>query len=222
MKTKNKIKNMLLCTALITGVVATNASAKANQPLNKISKQSFSELGKARALDFYWHKMAKCETNSNWKNEGQWSGGLGIYTQTWIGFGGKDFAPKPEFATIDEQIIIANRISTQGYQTKNEFLTFEDRQNNKPFFRRPVGFGGWGCKKNVGNPALFKKFPSKTLLHQYYLGERSTYVFGIQKLIGALPIDGFFGSYTDSVYNKFMSKYRKYLIAEYEKYKLLA
>jgi hypothetical protein len=216
MKTKKKITNMLLCTALLIGVTTTNASAK-NVVVEP--KLAFSENGKARALDLYWHRMAQCETGGNWKDTGQWSGGLGIYKQTWKGFGGLEFASKPELATIDEQIIIANRISTQGYQTKNEFRTFEDRQNNKPFFREPVGFGGWGCKKNVGNPVLFKKFPAKTLLREYHLGERSKHVFGIQKIIGVKFVDGYFGPYTDSVYNKFMSKYRKYLIAEYEKYK---
>ena len=103
----------------------------------------------------------------------------GIYTQTWIGYGGLEFAKKPELATVEEQIIVANRISTQGYQTKNEFITLQDRQNNKPFFRPPVGFGGWGCKKNVGKPGLFKSFPSKTLLREYKLGDRNKYVYGI-------------------------------------------
>lgn len=215
MKTKKKITNMLLCTALLIGVTTTNASAKSVVVKPKLA---FSENGKPRALDLYWHRMAKCETNSNWKDTGQWSGGLGIYTQTWKGYGGLEFAPKPELATIDEQIIVANRISTQGYQTKNEFRTFEDKQRNRPFFRNPVGFGGWGCKKNVGKPMLFKKFPAKTLLRQYHLGERSKYVFSIQKIIGVNQVDGYFGPVTDSNYNNFMSKYRKYLIAEYEKY----
>jgi hypothetical protein len=218
MKTNHKIKNMLLCTALLIGITATNASAKQNKA-EVILTLAFSENGKPRALDLYWHRMAECETGGNWKDKGTWSGGLGIYKQTWSGYGGKQFAPKPELATIDEQIIIANRISTQGYQTKNEFRTFEDRQQNKPFFREPVGFGGWGCKKNVGNPVLFKKFPVSTLLREYHLGERSNYVFGIQKIIGVRFVDGYFGPYTDASYNKFMSKYRKYLIAEYEKYK---
>lgn len=218
MKTNHKIKNMLLCTALLIGITATNASAKQNKAV-VIPTLAFSENGKPRALDLYWHRMAECETGSDWKDKGTWSGGLGIYKQTWSGYGGKEFAPKPELATIDEQIIIANRISTQGYQTKNEFRTLEDRQKNKPFFREPVGFGGWGCKKNVGNPVLFKKFPAKTLLREYHLGERSKYVFDIQKIIGARFVDGYFGPYTDSYYNKFMNKYRKYLIAEYEKYK---
>ena len=222
MKTKNKIKNMLLCATLITGIVATNASAKVNTVPTEIPQLTFSELGKPRALDLYWHRMAQCETGGDWKNKGQWSGGLGIYKQTWSGYGGKEFASKPELATIDEQIIVANRISTQGYQTKNEFRTFEDKQKNRPFFREPVGFGGWGCKKNVGNPVLFKKFPAKTLLHQFHLGERGPLVVNIQKIIGARFVDGYFGPYTDSYYNRFMSKYRKYLIAEYEKYKHLS
>ena len=215
MKTKKKITNMLLCTALLIGVTTTNASAKSVVVKPKLA---FSENGKPRALDLYWHRMAECETGSNWKNTGRWSGGLGIYTQTWKGYGGLEFASKPELATIDEQIIIANRVSTQGYQTKNEFRTFEDKQRNRPFFRDPVGFGGWGCKKNVGKPMLFKKFPAKTLLRQYHLGERSKYVFSIQKIIGVSQVDGYFGPVTDSNYNNFMSKYRKYLIAEYEKY----
>lgn len=215
MKTKKKITNMLLITALLIGVTTTNASAK-NVVVEP--KLAFSENGKPRALDLYWHRMAQCETGSDWKDTGQWSGGLGIYTQTWKGYGGLEFAPKPELASIDEQIIVANRISTQGYQTKNEFRTFEDKQRNKPFFRNPVGFGGWGCKKNVGKPMLFKKFPAKTLLRQYHLGERGKYVFSIQKIIGVKFVDGYFGPYTDASYNKFMSKYRKYLIAEYKKY----
>ena len=216
MKTKRKITNMLLCTALIIGVTTTNASAKSVVVKPKIA---FSENGKPRALDLYWHRMAQCETGGNWKDTGQWSGGLGIYTQTWKGYGGLEFASKPEKATIDEQIIVANRISTQGYQTKKEFRTFEDRQKNRPFFRPPVGFGGWGCKKNVGKPVLFKKFPAKTLFHTYYIGERSSYVFNLQKIIGVRHVDGLYGPVTDSAYNKFMSKYKKYLIAEYERYK---
>ena len=207
---------MLLCTALIIGVTTTNASAKSVVVKPKIA---FSENGKPRALDLYWHRMAQCETGGNWKDTGQWSGGLGIYTQTWKGYGGLEFASKPEKATIDEQIIVANRISTQGYQTKKEFRTFEDRQKNRPFFRPPVGFGGWGCKKNVGKPVLFKKFPAKTLFHTYHIGERSSYVFNLQKIIGVRHVDGLYGPVTDSAYNKFMSKYKKYLIAEYERYK---
>lgn len=223
MKTNYKITKILLCGILLTSITNSKASAKevldqkTNRNVEQSVQLSFSEKGKPRALDYYWHKMAQCETGTNWKNKGRWSGGLGIFDQTWKGYGGKEFAPKPELATIDEQIIIANRISTQGYQTKDEYWTYEQRETNKPFFRPAVGFGGWGCKKNVGNPALFKKFPSKTLLRNYKLGERNKYVYGIQVIIG-VKVDGYFGPITDKAYNKFFSKYRKYIMAEYEKY----
>lgn len=219
MKTKNLIK-IILCSLLITSITNTkvladdNSVSKTNVTNNVVT---FSENGKPRALDLYWHRMAQCETGGDWKNRGRWSGGLGIYIQTWKGYGGLEFASKPEKATIDEQIIIANRISTQGYQTKNQFRSLEDRQKNKPFFRQPVGFGGWGCKKNIGKPALFKKFPAKTLLREYKIGDRNRYVPRIQAIIG-VRIDGYFGPITDRYYNKFFSKYRKIIMDEYYKY----
>lgn len=221
MKANHKYINMLLCAVLLTGISSTKVSAKTEDNYNKVTieqtKPAFSENGKARALDLYWYRMAQCETGGNWKNKGKWSGGLGIYTQTWIGYGGREFAPKPELATIDEQIIVANRISTQGYQTKNEFKSLDDKLNNKPFFREPVGFGGWGCKKHVGKPALFKKFPTKVLLREYHLGEKNKYVYGIQKIIG-VGVDGYFGPITDKFYTKFFAKYKNVIISEYNKY----
>lgn len=227
MKTKYKKQKAIICALIVSTTLAFNSTAKAagieNQtdPARLEVNISFSENGKPRALDLYWHRMAQCETGSDWKNKGKWSGGLGIYTQTWIGYGGKEFASKPELATIDEQIIIANRISTQGYQTKNEFKTLKDRQENKPFFREPVGFGGWGCKKHVGKPVLFKKFPAKTLFREYHLGERGSHVNNIQKIIG-VGVDGYFGPITDKYYNKFFTKYKDIIIAEYEKYKSIS
>ena len=209
---------------LISSVLAININpgiSKAKVVDTKIRTEvpqiAFSENGKPRALNIYWYKMAQCETGGDWKNGGKWSGGLGIYTQTWKGYGGLEFASKPEFATIDEQIIVANRISTQGYQTKNEFKSLDDKVNNKPFFREPVGFGGWGCKKHVGKPALFKKFPAKILFREYHLGERNKYVYGIQKILG-VGVDGYFGPITDRNYNKFIVKYKDVLVAEYNKY----
>ena len=96
----------------------------------------------------YWDKVAKCETNSNWQDGGNWSGGLGIAQSTWEGYGGLDVAPRPGQATKIEQIVVANRIAVFGYQTKNVFITLEDKLKNKPFFRPSVSFYGWGCIKN--------------------------------------------------------------------------
>ena len=100
------------------------------------------------APDWYWDKVAQCETAGDWQNPGRWSGGLGIYVDTWRGYGGLQFAPSPPQASREEQIVIANRISMFGFQTRNLFMTWEDRENNRPFFRPPVGFNGWGCIKN--------------------------------------------------------------------------
>ena len=96
----------------------------------------------------YWKDVAQCETANNWKDKGKWGGGLGIATTTWRGFGGYEFAKHPSEATMHEQMFVANRISVFGYQTKREFLTLEDKQNNRPFFRPKAGFFGWGCIAN--------------------------------------------------------------------------
>lgn len=219
MKTKYKLLIFASCITIVN--ISTPDCGVAKEDASAITTTykipSFSERGKPRVLNLYWHRMAQCESGGNWKDTGRWSGGLGIYTQTWINYGGKQFASKPEKATIEEQILVADRISTQGYQTTNEFLTFEDRVKNRPFFRPPVGFGGWGCKKNVGNPVLFKKFPAKILFREYKLGDRNKYVYQIQKIIG-VGVDGYFGPVTDKYYNKFFLKYKSVIMAEYRKY----
>lgn len=96
----------------------------------------------------YWDKVAQCETRQNWRDGGKWGGGLGIYIRTWKAYGGREFARHPSKATKREQIIVANRISVLGYQTKNVYRTWDDKVNNRPLFRRPVGFWGWGCIKH--------------------------------------------------------------------------
>ena len=95
----------------------------------------------------YWNKVAWCETHQDWKNTGYYSGGLGIAQSTWEGYGGLEFGKHPYNATQFEQIVVANRIAVFGYQT-NEFKTLDDKLNNKPFYRPPAGFSGWGCIKH--------------------------------------------------------------------------
>lgn len=101
----------------------------------------------------FWERVAVCESsldgeNARWDDGGKWAGGLGIYVGTWRAYGGRQFASRPDKATKLEQIVIANRISVFGYQTKNEYLTLADRLANRPFFRPKVGFFGWGCVAN--------------------------------------------------------------------------
>ena len=113
----------------------------------------------------YWDRVAQCETGSNWRDKGKFAGGLGIYIGTWKAFGGLEFAKSPQFATKTQQMVVANRIATTGYQTKNSYHTLDDKMNNKPLFQHPVGYYGWGCIKNtVGKPQKkdFIKHKSKT------------------------------------------------------------
>lgn len=81
----------------------------------------------------YWDLVAQCETNSNWRDKGQWGGGLGIATTTWRLYGGTQFAAHPSEATRVEQIRVANRIAVRGFIRRDGS------------FKLPAGYGGWGC-----------------------------------------------------------------------------
>jgi hypothetical protein len=141
--------------ATTTSVSAKNVDGVSEIPSEPRSTSLVSYPTKWKSIYYkmgpsikYWKKVAKCETNGNWQDKGNYGGGLGIAVSTWQGYGGKEFASHPAKATMLEQVIIANRISTFGYQTKDEFMTVEDRTNNTPFFRPAVGFNGWGCIKH--------------------------------------------------------------------------
>ncbi len=87
--------------------------------------------------DSYWDRMAACETGGNWSMTGsRFSGGVGFANTTWDAWGGREFAPLAGQATRDQQIVVANRVATQGYGNV-----------------APVGYSGWGCAKHsVGYP----------------------------------------------------------------------
>ena len=78
----------------------------------------------------YWDRMAQCETGGNWQHypHGTWTGGLGIYNQTWLGWGGGEFAPTAGQATKEQQIIVAERIAAD------------------------IGYSAWGCAATIGYP----------------------------------------------------------------------
>lgn len=86
----------------------------------------FAALDKAREREAMWDRMAQCETGGNWQDPGRWAGGLGIAVSTWLAVGGDDFAPRPDQATREEQIIVAERIA--------------DR----------FGIHAWGCADEIG------------------------------------------------------------------------
>lgn len=176
-------------------------STKNNNESNTSVVVKFAELGKPRAMDEYWEKMARCETKSNWKDTGRYAGGLGIMTNgkygdyhmgTWERWGGEQFAKSPDKATKEQQILVANRISTQGwYQPDGKF-------------KEPVGFNGWGCKKHIGSPVLVTEHPYRYLFKKYKLGQRGDKVKILQTLLGDVIIDGYYGKQTQASHRKFL------------------
>lgn len=130
--------------ATIGGVSETQSEPRSTT--QSITNWKYVRFKMAPSIE-YWQKVAQCETKGNWKDKGNFAGGLGIAVSTWEAYGGHDFAKHPSQATVLEQIIVANRISVFGYQTKDDFMTFSARMNNKPHFRKAVGFNGWGCIK---------------------------------------------------------------------------
>lgn len=104
----------------------------------------------------YWQRVATCESGlpgkpfPRWDDGGRYAGGLGIMNHgkygdrdmgTWERWGGEEFAPKPDKATIVEQLVVANRIAVLGWEQPNGKV------------KDPVGFKGWGCIRNtIGLP----------------------------------------------------------------------
>ena len=129
------------------------------------------------APDSFWQAMARCETGNNWQNGGEYAGGLGIYVGTWRQWGGREFAPTPDQATPAQQIIVANRVSTQGWQ----------RPDGR--FEPPVGFSGWGCLKTIGRPTLLMFTPDSLLAQRFRWSQRGQAVRDLQLMLG-LPVDG--------------------------------
>jgi hypothetical protein len=72
-----------------------------------------------------WDELADCETGGDWHNGGDYGGGLGIYVGTWRMYGGREFAARPQWASKEQQIEVAERIALDGY-------------------------GGWGCAHRLG------------------------------------------------------------------------
>ena len=72
--------------------------------------------GYGTKADWHWDALATCESGGKWNTVdpdpggGLNDGGLGIARVTWIGFGGRDFAPNAGLATREEQIIVGQRI----------------------------------------------------------------------------------------------------------------
>ena len=158
---------------------------------------------KARPTKAFWEELAQCETGQDWQNGGKYAGGLGIYIGTWNRFGGKEFAHHPSKATREEQIIVANRIAVDGYQTKNSYQTLDDKLNNKPYYQEAVGLGGWGCYKSkstgkyrMEKPRMYHAENPFLVPHaEFKFGERGRIVKDLQTFL-RINVDGKYGPKT--------------------------
>jgi len=69
--------------------------------------------GSAQAADTgTWNKVAICETGGNWTADtgNGFYGGLAVTQDTWDIYGGAAYAKRPDLATRDQQIAVAQRI----------------------------------------------------------------------------------------------------------------
>jgi hypothetical protein len=132
-----------------TTTVTTTVQA---QGINTMHPELRAQLKTRKAGSVrFWEAVSWCETNHDWDDHGYYAGGLGIAQSAWRGYGGWQFAKSPQHATKEEQIVVANRISFLGFQTKNGYRTLKDRENNKPFFRPAIG---WRSSKNWGRGCI--------------------------------------------------------------------
>lgn len=179
----------------------------------------------------FWEKLAVCETDSDWANTGRFAGGLGIYTKgkfphsnmgTWERYGGEEFAPSPDKATKGQQIIVANRISVEGWKTIVTRDADKARRMGVPqtyvWHQKPVGFTGWGCYKSkstgkyrMARPKLFHYDPAMIPIVQYTWGQRGIIVKDLQMLIGA-TVDGHYGKKTREAHIQYLKRHKLPLI----------
>ena len=72
--------------------------------------------GSAKAASV-WDSVAQCESSGNWHiNTGNgYYGGLQFSQSTWVGFGGRAYAPRADLASKAEQIAVAQKVlASQG------------------------------------------------------------------------------------------------------------
>lgn len=150
-KAQGEIKPTEPATTLLTP--STSVSPAVNNKVHLMSIETMhpeliTQLKSKKAGSIaFWEAVSWCETNHNWENSGYYAGGLGIAQSAWRGYGGWEFARTPKKATKQEQIVVGNRIAFFGFQTRDTFITLDDRLNNKPFFRPAQGWKNmtkWG------------------------------------------------------------------------------
>lgn len=130
------MRKILVAFAIVLGVLAPSTSTEAKTTHHTTTTTTLPRMSERRRFQLsakFVERLAWCETHGDWKNGGNWSGGLGIARSTWLAYGGRQFAPAPHHATKDEQIVVANRIALWGFTRRDGRFVY------------PVGLSGWGA-----------------------------------------------------------------------------
>ena len=81
----------------------------------------------------FYHRLAKCETGSNWKHETKsYTSGFGIARGVWQRFSNSSTASR---YTPEQQAIVVDRIAFLGHMEEGKYV-------------HPVGPWGWGVVKS--------------------------------------------------------------------------
>ena len=104
-----------------TGAAGVDLDAPARRPGAAAARPNDAGKPSARAAppsapvapaNAVWDRLARCESSGNWAiNTGNgYYGGLQLDITTWNGFGGREFAPRADQATREQQITVATRV----------------------------------------------------------------------------------------------------------------
>ncbi|MET0190710.1 MAG: resuscitation-promoting factor [Pseudonocardia sediminis] len=85
---------------------------KKDAPASEAGDDAGKKAAPAVSGGAVWDKLSKCEAGGDWStNSGNgYYGGLQFDTQTWNAYGGDEFAPRPDQASREEQIAVANKV----------------------------------------------------------------------------------------------------------------
>jgi LysM repeat protein len=91
---------------------ASSAPVSYSQPDPSTAAPVYSSASTSSAGGVNWNAIAACESGGNWSisTGNGFYGGLQFTEQTWLGYGGGQYASSANLATPSEQIAVAQRV----------------------------------------------------------------------------------------------------------------
>ncbi|MEI9885100.1 MAG: acyltransferase family protein [Rhizomicrobium sp.] len=182
-------KRVFISEIIRAGHIALPAGPRAPRAVDPNARYAFApgdlsatlvRYARPMPLDSFWFAIAKCQSGGIW-NGIDAGGGLDIKPVSWTAWGGQEFAATAAQATPEQQIAVANRISTQGWRRADGTE------------QAPAGFGGWRCAGL--KPELVSFTPDSVLAQTFHWLERGQVVRDLQLMLG-LPRDGIYSRHT--------------------------